>query len=237
MQSLSYTALEHVNAPRPVDRLSFLERKVTGKTVFDLGALDETAFAAKQTTSYWLHARLCDAAKSVVGIDNSRLIPDEGLTTSSNGRIIRANIFKLQETIQLYGVPDTIVAGELIEHLPDTSSLLISLKNNQQLKGVELLVTTPNACCWHNFLIGLAGRESMHKDHLQIYSYKTLRTLFERSEYSIESITPYHARFPEMIQGSNTLSAMGARVFQGVVNTLETITPMLSAGWVVQTRI
>jgi len=237
MQELTYTALEHVSIPRPVDRLDFLESKVAGKTVFDLGALDETAYAAKQTTSYWLHARLCGAAKSVVGIDNSKLIPDEGLTTGSNGRIIRSNIFELQETIQRYGVPDVIVAGELIEHLPDTSSLLASLKNNQELKGTELLVTTPNACCWHNFLIGLASRESMHKDHLQIYSYKTLRTLFENNGYLVESITPYHARFPEMIQGSNAPSAIGARFFQGAVNILETITPVLSAGWVVQTRI
>ncbi|WP_448482679.1 methyltransferase domain-containing protein [Pseudoxanthomonas mexicana] len=237
MQDLQYSALERVKVSRPKDRLTHLERCAEGKRVFDLGALDETAYQAKQTTHNWLHARLCRVATSVVGIDNSALVPDEGLTTATNGVIVRENIFDLQPVVDKHGIPDLILAGELIEHLPDTSALLTSLKATPSLKGVELVVTTPNACCWHNTLVGVAGRESMHKDHLQIYSYKTLRTLFERSGFRVDEMLPYHARFPEMIEGSSRGVATTARMFQTFVNGLEIISPMLSAGWIVHARI
>lgn len=237
MRPLRYSALEPVRAQRPVDRLDHLEAQVRGARVFDLGALDETAYGAKQTSTSWLHARLCGSAGSVVGIDNSLMVPDEGLTTAPNGRIIRANIFDLHGTVAKYGRPDVIVAGEIIEHLADTGALLQSFKQTPSLAGTKLLVSTPNACCWHNFLIGLAGRESMHRDHLQIYSYKTLATLFARNGYVVENITPYHARFPEMIEASQGVVSLGVRVFEKTVNTLETVSPLLSGGWILQTKI
>ncbi len=237
MQPIQYSALEKVSVLRPVDRLEFLQDQAAGKFVFDLGALDETAYKAKQTSETWLHARLCRSAKAVVGLDNSDLIPDTGLTTASNGRIIRANIFDLQATIDECGRPDIIVAGELVEHLPDTNAFLHSLRSCNALKGVEVIVTTPNACCWHNFLIGLAGRESMHKDHLQIYSYKTLRTIFERNGFQVQLLRPYFARFPEMIETDRAAISIAARGFQKTVNALEFAAPILSAGWIVKTTV
>jgi hypothetical protein len=237
MQDLNYSALERIAVPRPTDRLTYLERCAEGKLVFDLGALDETAYQAKQTTRHWLHARLCGAARKVVGIDNSSLVPDAGLATAENGIIVRENIFDLHPVVEKHGKPDLIVAGELIEHLPDTSALLASLKATPSLQGVDLVVTTPNACCWHNGLVGLIGRESMHKDHLQIYSYKTLRTLFERSGIKVEALLPYRARFPEMIEGGSAATSVAARAFQSIVNGLELVSPILSAGWIVRARI
>lgn len=237
MRPLRYSALEPVSTPRPVDRLDHLEGQVRGAKVFDLGALDETAYRAKQTSTSWLHARLCGSAGSVVGIDSSLLVPDEGLTTAPNGKIIRANIFDLQGTVDQYGRPDVIVAGEIIEHLPDTGALLQSLKQTRSLAGTRLLVSTPNACCWHNLLIGLAGRESMHRDHLQVYSYKVLATLFDRHGYDVDTITPYHAKFPEMIEANQGVVSIAVKVFEKTVNVLETLSPMLSGGWIVETRI
>ncbi|MDR7067966.1 hypothetical protein J2X02_000783 [Pseudoxanthomonas japonensis] len=234
MQQLNYTALEPVRIGRPVDRLSFLEAQVKGKRIFDLGALDETAYTKKRNSNHWLHARLARSADFVIGIDNSPLVPVEGLTTSENSRIINANIFDLAPTVEQYGVPDAIVAGELIEHIDGTLGLLKAIARVDALNDVPLVFSTPNACCWHNALIGLMGRESMHPDHLQIYSYKTLSTLFARAGYRVQAITPYHARFPEMIESSSGLASMATRAFQTTVNVLETLTPLLSGGWIVQ---
>lgn len=237
LKPLAYTALEPLRVPRPVDRLDFLASRVHGKSVFDLGALDETAIETKRDTGDWLHARLCRNAAQVIGIDNSKLVPDEGMSTPHGGRIIRADIYDLSPVIQRFGKPDVVVAGELIEHLADTEGFLRSLKANPSLAGVEFLFSTPNACCWHNFLIGLAGRESMHQDHLQIYSYKTLRTLFDRSEIELLSLTPCYARFQEMIGNTTGIARAGVRGFQGLVNTLEFAAPLMSAGWVGIARI
>ena len=237
LETLGYTALEKVTVPRPVDRLAFIAGRVEGKAVFDLGALDETALDAKMQDGSWLHARLCASARSVIGIDNSLRLPAEGMDTRNGGRIIHADIFELGPVIERHGRPDVIVAGELIEHLPDTGGFLASLRDNPALRGVEFVFSTPNACCWHNAIVGLAGRESMHQDHLQIYSYKTVRTLFARAEIELRELVPYHVRFTEMISSTSGLTRLGVRGFQGLVNTLESLTPMLAAGWIGVARL
>lgn len=237
MQPLQYTALEKLAVPRPVDRLDYIADAVAGKLVFDLGALDETAYKLKQGTGRWLHARLCAKATQVVGIDNSAYVPAQGLETAGNGRIINANIFDLDPVIEQFGVPDVVVAGELIEHLPDTGAFLNSLRSVERLRGKTLLVSTPNACSWHNTIIGLLGRESTHQDHLQIYSYKTLRTLFERSGVPLQALVPYHVRFDEMIENSGGLKRLATQTFMGITHVLETAAPVLSAGWIGQARI
>lgn len=237
MQSLSYTALEGIKVGRPRDRVAQIEAHARGKRVFDLGALDETAYAAKQDNGRWLHSRLCAVASEVVGIDNSALVPAQGLNTRPNGIIVNADIFALSDSVARYGRPDLIVVGELIEHLPDTLGFLRNLKACPELKGVELVFSTPNACSWHNIVIGLAGRESTHPDHLQIYSYKTLRTLFDRAGIELRSLTPYGARFDEMIDRSGAAGRVAVRGFQAGINLLEWLTPMLSAGWIGVARI
>ena len=237
MQALSYTVFETVSIPRPVERLAFLERCVTGKYVFDLGALDETALASKRVSGSWLHTRLCKSAARVVGIDNSLLIPEAGLETAHGGKIVRADVLDLDSVIDAHGVPDVIVAGELIEHLPNASAFLASLRGNARLRGTTFVFSTPNACCWHNFLVGLAGYESMHVDHLQIYSYKTLRTLFKDVDIELVNLVPCRARFSEMLEHTTGLKRASVMTFQRMVNALEFVTPILSAGWVGVARL
>lgn len=237
MHKLAYTALESIRAPRPVQRLDHLQSLATDAIVFDLGALDETAMESKKSRGNWLHARLCGTATRVVGIDNSRLVPADGLVTAGNGQIINADIFELAPLLERFGKPDMIMAGELIEHLPNTLEWLGTLKRCPGLAGVQLVFSTPNACSWHNALIGLAGRESTHPDHLQIYSYKTLRTLFDRSGIQLQQLLPYHARFDEMLESSQGLARTAVRGFQGMVNLLEFCSPAMSAGWIGIARI
>lgn len=232
MKSINYTALEPIRCGKPVDRVGFLAKAVASKRIFDLGALDETALEQKLGNGRWLHAELCRTAEWVVGVDNSERLPPEGMTTADNGRIIHADIFDLSPVVAEFGKPDVLIAGELIEHLPSTLQWLKSLKENRLLEGAELVFSTPNACSWYNVLIGLAGRESTHPDHLQIYSYKTLRTLFDRSGLTLQALTPYHARFDEMRQSSSGPKRGAVIAFQSIVNVLETISPVLSGGWI-----
>lgn len=237
MRSLSYTALEAIRVEKPQDRIRQIESYARGKLVFDLGALDETAFESKQDTDTWLHARLCAVAREVVGIDNSELVPPVGLQTRPNGKIFKANIFDLAEIVARHGKPDLVVAGELIEHLPDTLEFLQGLKRCRELESAQFVFSTPNACSWHNVIVGLAGRESMHRDHLQIYSYKTLRTLFDRAGIELVSLRPYGARFDEMIDRTSGVKRTAVRCFQAGINLLEFAAPVLSAGWVGVARL
>lgn len=236
MKKIHYSALEPIHPSRPVDRISYISNLTKTKKVYDLGALDETALE-KKNNERWLHAMICQSAREVIGIDNSNLLPKEGLITAENGRIIHANIFDLSPVIQLYGKPEIIIAGELIEHLPNTLDWLKSLKNNPDLSGIDLVFSTPNACNWHNGIIGITGRESMHQDHIQIYSYKTLRTLFDRSGLQLHNLTPYHVRFDEMRETSTGLQKVAVNLFENIINVLEKISPSLSGGWIGCARI
>lgn len=237
MRALEYSALEKVGVPKPIDRIEYIVAKVRGKRVLDLGALDETAYQLKANTRSWLHKEMATAAAKLTGIDNSTLVPAEGLHLFDNSGIYVGDITELASVLARHGAPEVIVAGELIEHLPDTLTFLRNLKRDCRNADPLVIITTPNACSWHNIILGVFGRESMHKDHLQIYSYKTLHTIFERAGFGAWTIRPYHAKFTEMIQGSTGAKRMAAVTFEKLVNFLERRFPLLSCGWVCELRL
>ncbi len=226
-----------MDIPRPVVRVDHIAELVRGKRVFDLGALDETALDAKRDSDQWLHGRMCATAAHVVGIDNSAALPETGLETHAGGKILRGDIFDLRPMVEQFGRPDVVVAGELIEHLPDTRAFLRSMAATPELSGAAFVFSTPNACCWHNWFVGLAGRESMHRDHLQVYSYKTLRTVFAGTGIELMQLVPCKARFHEMISSAGPVAKVGVTSFQALVNGLEYLTPALASGWIGLGRI
>ena len=234
---MEYTALEKIPVPKPVDRIEHIVGLVRNRRVLDLGALDETAYKAKANTRNWLHKEMAGVAARVVGIDNSALVPEQGLRLFEGSSIHRGDIGELRPVLAEHGTPEVIVAGELVEHLPDTLSFLRNLKRDCAEFDPRVVITTPNACSWHNVILGLFKRESMHKDHLQIYSYKTLHTLFTRAGFSEWTIRPYHVRFTEMIQESKGAKRTAAIAFEKVVNLLERLFPTLSCGWVCEIRL
>lgn len=234
---LEYSALEPVSVPAPVDRVDYLVERARSKTVLDLGALDETAYELKADTGSWLHKRLASVASRVTGIDNSRHVPAEGLHLFPNSSIHLGDIYELAPVVERHGRPDLIVAGELIEHLPDTLTFLRNLRRDCGGTGADVIITTPNACSWHNVILGLARRESMHRDHLHVYSYKTLHTMFSRAGFSAWTMRPYHARFTEMIEGSTGPKRWSAMALEKTVNFLERRFPILSCGWICEVRL
>jgi hypothetical protein len=206
--------------------------------VLDLGAMDETACAAKRGRGTWLHEEIGRAALRVVGIDNSALVPVEGLRTGPNATILRGEISDPERLVTaLEDSPDVIVAGELIEHLENPLQFLTRFVQIDRLAGKTLILSTPNATALHNVLIGLARRESTHHDHLCILSYKTLTTLCKRAGFSEWEIIPYFSRFTEMQERHSGLTGVAVRVVQHIVNLVEWIFPLLSFGYIVRIRL
>lgn len=236
MQNLKYSSLEKIDVSSPADRLAFISEKVKNKIVLDLGALDETAYEQKENTSFWLHKRICEVAKRVYGVDNSSLIPEEGLKPFPNSIIYKEDVYRLEKTVSKIKQIDIVVAGELIEHLTDTLSFLKSIKNIQSLQGKELILTTPNATSLHNAIVGTLKREATHVDHLCIYSYKTLNTLCKRAGFCSWEIIPYHMAFPEMISSSHGFKKYSTILFEKLVNFGEKVCPLLCGGWIVHIK-
>lgn len=230
MEKINYSALERLTVPRPVDRLDFISSCVSGKRVLDLGAYDETALDNKDK-KYWLHGRIAETAEYVIGIDNSDRLPNNGVVTSEKSKIVKISIFDIHKIIEPYDI-DILVAGELIEHLPDTLSFLSYIKSFDEFKNKKIILTTPNASCLSNLILGMFGMENNDVNHLQIYSLKTLNTLFTRAGFQGWEFQPYHEIFPEMVKRSRGLMKIATIFFQKIVNLGEFCCPLLSGGWI-----
>jgi hypothetical protein len=235
---IRYQPLERLPVGRPVDRINFIVSACSQRRVLDLGAMDETAWTTKRGQGTWLHEEISRSALRVDGIDNSPVIPVDGLRTGPNSTIRRGDIAEPESIVAaLREEPDVVVAGELLEHLENPLQFLRRFNQIKPLSGKTILISTPNATALHNVLIGFARRESTHHDHLCILSYKTLATLCTRAGFSEFEIIPYFSRFPEMQARHSGLLRILITCGQFVINGLEWMFPLLSFGYIVRVRL
>ena len=230
--NLLYVPLERIKCRRPVDRLKFLQNAVAGKTVLDLGCLDETAYNTKRDTEFWLHGAISKTAKKIIGIDSSSLLDEhkDGLKPFYNSVIYKGNVFDLDEIINSYSDIDVVIAGELIEHLNNPMEFLDKIKSYSGLKGKTLILTTPNACSMSNIILGLFYRESTHEDHVNIFSYKTLNTICKKTKMKSWDIIPYYSAYTEMIENSRGIKKLVTIIFEKLTNVLQFCFPLLGGG-------
>lgn len=221
--------------PRPVLRIGWIAAQAAGRRVLDLGAYDEKSLI-KQETPFWLHRKLAETAASVIGIDSSDKLPPEGLVTSGCSRILRGDIFNLKEAAQRHEI-DLIVAGEVVEHIPNALDFLKYLKSVKEFQEKRLILTTPNATAWHNIFLGLWSRESCHEDHLQVYSYKTLNTLCARAGFREWKMIPYYSLFSELLLRARGILRAGVMLSEKITQAIEWAVPLWSGGWIVDVTI
>lgn len=236
--ALRYEPLERLRVARPVDRIRFVADACRDRAVLDLGAMDETAYGVKRGAGTWLHEEIAATAARVVGVDSSAEVPESGLRTAPNAEIVRGDIGDLGPLLaRLDFEPDVVVAGELIEHLPNPLHFLQSLVALPRLRGRTLILTTPNATAAHNVAVGALSRESTHRDHLCILSFKTLHTLCRRAGLAEWEVRPYRASFPEMRARHAGLARLAIAAGEKAINAVEWVFPLLSFGYVVTARI
>lgn len=229
-RTLTYESLEKLEVRRPVNRVDFISDMCRGKSVLDIGCLDETALA-KRDTEHWLHGRIAGVATRVVGVDISEQLPDEGLETGPVSKIFRGDGVNLGAEVMSRGPFDIVVAGEFIEHVDSPLQFLRNLR--ERLPGKEYVFSTPNGPSFANTLLGLTGREVQHRDHLANFSFKILNTLCRRAQLSSWKIQPYAFYATEMIMNSRGPKRGAAKFTQGSIRVVENLFPLLSFGYVV----
>lgn len=226
--ALTYATLERIAVSAPVDRIGFIAARCKGKRVLDIGCLDETALA-KRGTGEWLHARIAAEAASVIGIDLSDKLTDEGLVTAPNARIVKGDGTRPH-------VPaaeiDIIVAGEFIEHLENPLAFLREMK--ARYPGHELVLSTPNGASLANGLMGLAGREAQHPDHLLTSTYKTLNTLCRRAGVRAWEIVPYRFHAAELLISSRGAFRLFVQLAERAIRLGERIAPLRGFGYILR---
>lgn len=230
---LTYHPLERLPVCRPVDRYRYVTERCRGRRVLDLGAYDETEIRKRQHGSWkWLHAQIARVADTVLGVDASADLPPAGIQTPVGTRIVPGHVEDLSQLVREFQ-PDIIVAGELIEHTPDTLGWLSRLA--AQAPGVPFLATTPNTTSILNVLLAMIGRENNHQDHLQVYSYKTLATLAARIPLRNGSLTPYYYD-PHIFCGRvPKLMAPGVNLINwGFLKPMQYLFPLTAFGWILE---
>ena len=207
---------ERLRMPLVQDRATWLAGLSAGQRVAHLGCADSPYTRELLHAGMLLHARLVGTA-DVTGfdVDGSAL---ELLRAAFPGqRFVEADVTSGIPAEELGGY-DLVIAGEVLEHVPDADSFLRGCASLLRPAG-RLCVTVPNACCPKIGLRSLVGRESVHPDHRTYYGPRTLTRTLEGAGYELESMASCFAPVAGRTGRStiNPLLRASHRLFQGPV--------------------
>ena len=161
-----------------VDRVTYILEQCSNRRVLHLGCTDWPYTARKLATGALLHGRIAQVATSVVGVDADREGVSE-LRKLGYAATFEDNVEDFANEEVCKGEYDVIVAGEIIEHLPNPGLFLHSVQKLMR-PATDLVVTTINAYCFFRFVYYLFGNEMVHEDHNYYFSPKVLRRLLLR---------------------------------------------------------
>lgn len=107
------------------------------KEVLDLGCIDHSYHTAIELGKNWLHKGILDVAKSLIGVD---ILEKDIIELNKLGyNILNKNV----ENLQLDKIFETIVAGDIIEHVSNIGLFMESVKNHMNNESI-FIITTPN---------------------------------------------------------------------------------------------
>lgn len=185
-----------------VQRVDFIRNACRNKKVLHLGCTNFPYTDEAIANKMLLHFELQKVAAQLYGFDFDQTGLDI-IKRAGAENVYRADLERLDEA-PLDETFDTIVAGEMIEHLSNPGLFLHGIKRFMN-DETRLVVTTINAYCALRFLMyGLRGRrgrnEPVHPDHVSYYSFKTLGLMLDRhglkmSEFYFYDIGNEHRPF------------------------------------------
>lgn len=209
---------ERLRLPLVRDRAGWLQRLCAqaGGEVAHLGCADSPYTRELLAAGQLLHTRLVRVA-SVTGFDVDADALGVLRGALPEQRFVEVDVSEAVPEEER-GRYELVLAGEVLEHVPDADSFLHGC-GELLATGGRLCVTVPNACCPKIGMRALAGRESVHPDHRVYYSPRTLtRTLTGAGYEPVEVLTCFPAaagRAGRLIV--NPLLATAHRAFQGPV--------------------
>jgi trans-aconitate methyltransferase len=209
---------ERLHMPLVESRTAWLEAlcAATSGEVAHLGCADSPYTTELIAAGMLLHDRLIRVA-TVTGFDVDaealeilrRRMPDQ--------RFVDADVTGQVPESEL-GRYALVIAGEVLEHVPDAESFLVGC-GQLLADGGRLCVTVPNACSPKIGLRSLAGRESVHPDHRVYYGPRTLKRTLAGAGYEVEQMAscfaPIAGRAGKAI--FNPLLRVSHRAFGGPV--------------------
>ena len=216
-----------------VDRADFLISMATGKSVVHVGFVDTGYEVEQRQAGTWLHERLAKVTKTLVGVDVNS-VGVEGAKAAN----YEAHCIDLSDPgadlSSLSGHYDTIIAGEVIEHVENIGAFvrgIARIANND----TKIVFTTPNSSAMVQALLAVGRREICHPDHVVAFTAATLTGMLERCGLSVDSIATYSSKVRlDTSSGNGKTLALAGRValfFERM--TAQFISPYVASGLIV----
>jgi len=155
-------------------------------SILDIGCVQHTLKNIKSDS--WLHGRLAERFNDVVGIDYLEEEIQELKKLGYNVKYGDAENFELNEKF------DTIVAGELIEHLSNPGKFLDCCRKHLKDNG-KLILTTPNPY-WVEYIVRrLFKKLYVNPEHTALYDEDLISHLAERHHFNVIEVKYIIERF------------------------------------------
>ena len=207
-------------------RIEFIQSYCSEKNVLHLGCVGTLESFNKGVS---LHQKIQEVAAKVIGVDtDERAI--EYLRQKGLSDLIHADVQapKALDIPEIYGRIDVIVAGEILEHLPNPGLCLKNIANLMNEQQSVLLITVPNAFSFRNFFSVLStNRELVRADHNYYFSYMTIKNLLALYDFSIADICVYS----DLRAGQNPIKKIAKSIFN---KTLLRYSPFLAEGLIIR---
>ena len=164
------------------ERVAGILSAVKGPRVLDVGCAGQGDPRTPLHQHHWLHGYLRKRNYELVGVD----INEEAVAQ------MRAEGFTVEvmnaETMDFDNTFDTIVAGELIEHLENPGQFLGRALRHLNASG-QLVLTTPNPFTLMHALAYLKNFDrAFNPDHACWFDPQTIRQLLERCGFRIDKL-------------------------------------------------
>lgn len=164
-------------------RIEEILEKCEGSSILDVGCVATQLENLKGNikSNLWLHEELTKRFSKVVGIDIQKKEVKELRKMGYDVRYGNAEDFELNEKF------DTIVAGELIEHLSNPGKFLDACLNRLKEEG-KLILTTPNTFWFEYCIRKFFKKLSVNPEHTAWYDESVLTELAKRHHFEVVEV-------------------------------------------------
>jgi len=165
--------------PVTSDRNELLLSLCEGRRVLHIGCADSPFTIDMLNAGSLLHEKLLKRASDVLGVDIDHYAT-ELLRGKVGGQYLVLDVADAKDRSEAAKFkPDVVLASDVIEHVRDSASFLrgIAALMREAGNGAELILSTPNGLALKTMFNTMAGRESIHPDHVYVFTPASLARL------------------------------------------------------------
>lgn len=166
-------------------RIDYLCDYARGRRIVHVGCVDHIPLITeKLKNNTWLHRRLDEVSKEVLGIDNSL----EGIQYMHEqlgySNAVYEDILEGEIHESLRREWDSMIMGEILEHVDNPVAFLSKIRERYAKYVKELVITVPNAFSIKNSFYAIRHSEKINTDHRYWFTPYTLNKILIRAGFT-----------------------------------------------------